>query len=85
MSVASKNEHVLDKPKAKGYFIGFGDSSLDFRLLAWAKQEYRFEVESDLRLKINEEIKKAGIEIPFPQRDLHVRSVDGKVVKDVKR
>jgi potassium-dependent mechanosensitive channel len=84
MSAASSDKNVLDSPEARGYFIGFGDSSLDFRLLAWVPQEERLEVESDLRLKINSEIKKAGIEIPFPQQDLHVKSVDGEVIKNVK-
>ncbi len=84
LTASEKNESIHKKPESSAYFIGFGDSSLDFRLLAWTGLEHRLEVESALRLEINNEIKKAGIEIPFPQTDLHVRSVDGKVIRDVK-
>ena len=69
-------EHPLvDKtPPPKAYFTAFGDSSLDFRLLAWTHIDHRLVVESDLNGSINKALKKAGIEIPFPQRDLHIRS-----------
>ena len=61
-------------PTPKAYFTGFGDSSLDFRLLAWTHIDQRLAVESDLNGSINKALKKAGIEIPFPQRDLHIRT-----------
>jgi small-conductance mechanosensitive channel len=72
--VAVTHKRVDKKPKPKGYFIGFGDSSLDFRLLAWANIDVRLEVESELNIAINSRLKEEGIEIPFPQRDLHIRS-----------
>jgi potassium efflux system protein len=56
------------------FFTGFGESSLDFRLLAWTDIDDRLPVESELNVAINRKLKEAGIEIPFPQRDLHVRS-----------
>jgi len=58
----------------RAFFIGFGDSSLDFRLLAWVDIEDKLDTESDLNVSINARLKEAGIEIPFPQRDLHIRS-----------
>jgi small-conductance mechanosensitive channel len=57
-------------------FIGFGDSSLDFRLLAWTNIENRLSTESEIHIQINKKLAEAGIEIPFPQRDLHIRSDD---------
>jgi small-conductance mechanosensitive channel len=56
--------------------VGFGDSSLDFRLLAWVGVESFLELGSRLNLAVHDGLKRAGIEIPFPQRDLHLRSVD---------
>lgn len=74
--VAGENELVLDEPKPLPLMIGFGDSSLNFRLLCWAKIEDRFEVVSRLHVDLCEALEEAGITIPFPQRDLHVRSVE---------
>ncbi|MBN2699323.1 MAG: mechanosensitive ion channel [Bacteroidales bacterium] len=71
---ASENEYVSEDPPPRAYFVGFGESSLDFRLLAWSDIEHRLQVESDLAVAINRKINEAGIEIPFPQVDLHVRS-----------
>ena len=72
--VAESDDRVSIQPAPKAYFIGFGDSSLDFRLLAWTDIDHRLTVESELAVGINNALKEAGIEIPFPQRDLHIRS-----------
>ena len=53
-------------------FISFGDSSLDFELLAWIPDAFqRFDVTSDLHFMIWGKFKKYNIRIPFPQRDVH--------------
>jgi len=57
--------------------LRFGESSLDFRLRCWVRMEDWVSVASDLHVSINRELKTAGITIPFPQRDLHVRSGAG--------
>ena len=57
--------------------IGFGESSLDFRLRRWARMADWVDVASDLRIAINREPKEAGIEIPFPQRKLQIRTTTG--------
>ncbi|MEA3461151.1 MAG: mechanosensitive ion channel, partial [Bacteroidota bacterium] len=72
--IAAEHEGVRQKPGPKGYFIEFGDSSLNFRLLAWAHLDNRLEVESEINVLINRRLAEAGIEIPFPQTDLHIRS-----------
>jgi small-conductance mechanosensitive channel len=76
--VANAHQRVDRYPDPRAYFIGFGDSSLDFRLLAWTDIDHRLEVESQINVTINSKLKEAGIEIPFPQRDLHIRSDDAK-------
>jgi small-conductance mechanosensitive channel len=58
-------------------FRSFGDSSLDFELRVWvADVDTRLQVASDLHQDIDRRFRLAGIAIPFPQRDLHVRSVE---------
>ena len=77
-SVAEEHEKVRKTPAPSSYFLGFGDSSLDFRMLAWTNIDGRLTVESQINVAINNRLKDAGIEIPFPQRDLHIRSDDTK-------
>ena len=76
--VAANHELVNKNPEPRAYFIEFGDSSLNFRLLAWVNMDHRLEVESEINVLINKRLKEEGIEIPFPQRDLHIRSDDTK-------
>ncbi len=75
--VAEENERVAEWPEPQVLFLAFGESSLDFELRAWIRDvDDRLAVLSDLHLAIDREFRKAGVEIPFPQRDLHLRSVD---------
>ena len=74
LEVAHENGNVWKEPPPRAYFINFGESSLDFRLLAWCHIDNRLETESALLVEINRRLKEAGIEIPFPQRDIHLRS-----------
>lgn len=58
-------------------FAGFGDSSLDFIMLFYSAETFRIEnVTSDLRFEVFKQFRKQGVEIPFPQRDLHFKSSD---------
>jgi len=76
--LASAHSEVLKDPGPIAFFMGFGESSLDFSLRVWvANFESGFQVRSDLAVAINAALEEAGIEIPFPQRDLHIRSVTG--------
>lgn len=72
--LAREHPHVNQDHPPKAYFTSFGDSALEFRLLAWTTIDERLSVESDLNGAINKALKKASIEIPFPQRDIHIRS-----------
>jgi len=69
--------HVLPEPKPSVQFLGFGESSLDFRLLVWTDRPRRHpQIRSDINYRIWRLFKEAGIEIPFPQRDLNLRGAD---------
>lgn len=62
------------------WLIGFGDSSLDFELVVWLSPEAvkrPSTVHAAYCWAIDDALRSAGIEIPFPQRDLHVRSLFG--------
>jgi potassium efflux system protein len=66
---------VLDEPPPHVYFMGFGDSSLDFKLYVHSRQlADRFPLMHAVHEAILKALREHDIEIPFPQRDLHVRS-----------
>ena len=68
---------VLTEPEPEVFFKGFGDSSLDFELQFWVMQESNaVKINSEVALAAMRLLDDAGIEIPFPQRDLRLRSVD---------
>jgi small-conductance mechanosensitive channel len=68
---------VMKSPDPQVLFRSFGDSSLNFELRAWMVDvDNRLQIVSDLHQEIDRQFRQAGIEIPFPQRDLHVRSVE---------
>jgi uncharacterized protein YndB with AHSA1/START domain len=71
------NEVITDgrAPAPRALFMGFGDSSLDFELRVRLQRiERRYSVLSDLNFAIDAAFRAEGVEIPFPQRDLHIVS-----------
>ncbi|MBO6716505.1 MAG: mechanosensitive ion channel family protein [Rhizobiaceae bacterium] len=73
--IAEAHETVLKNPAPMAVFTGFGDSSLDFELRFFlADVMSQLAVQNDIRFTIYERFKQEGIEIPYPQRDLHIRS-----------
>jgi potassium efflux system protein len=73
---AEENPLVLRVPAPQVVFTGFGESSLDFRLQVWiADVDSRFQVQTEILQEIDRRFRQLGIEIPFPQRDLHLRTV----------
>jgi len=75
--VVGEDEELLQEPGAIIHFMDFGDSSLDFRVRAWTDNFDDFwSIRSRLAIEINRAIKDAGITVAYPQRDLHLRSVD---------
>jgi small-conductance mechanosensitive channel len=72
--IAKDNELVIDHPAPRVRMRGFGESSLDFELLGWIKYpEQRGLAKHNLLIEIEERFQKEGIQIPFPQRDIHLR------------
>lgn len=78
MKIATDNRVVLADPKPQVLFKSFGDSTLDYELRVFIPSiEHLVSIRHELHMTVIKEFRKAGIEIAFPQRDLHVRSVDG--------
>jgi small-conductance mechanosensitive channel len=77
VETASAHGDVLEHPPPQALFQGFGESSLDFLLRVWTDREYdrTTPIRSDLALAIHRALRDAGIEVPFPQRDLNIASV----------
>jgi small-conductance mechanosensitive channel len=76
MQVVMDEEDVLGDPEPMVIFEEFGDSALQFRIYCWiADFDESFSIRSRLYINVNQALKAAGIEIPFPQRDLHLRSI----------
>jgi small-conductance mechanosensitive channel len=74
-TVAAEHEKVLSEPAPWPLFKEFGDSSLNFEVRFWVLQyEDGMQVASDVTVAVNRALADAGIEIPFPQRDLHLKS-----------
>jgi potassium-dependent mechanosensitive channel len=72
----SAHDAVLTEPTPQALFVGFGDSSLDFELRVWVREiRLRLEVRSVVLTEVERRLAEAKIEIPFPQRDLHLRSI----------
>jgi len=71
-----ENANTLEEPAPSVFLEKFGDNSIDFQLVVWSSEmsarpsRYR----SDLNFAIEQKFREAGIEIAFPQRDLHIRS-----------
>jgi potassium-dependent mechanosensitive channel len=85
------NEHpqvvtggVID-PEPKVMFLGFGDSSLNFELRCYIENiDKRLSTISDINFAIDAAFRENGVEIPFPQRDIHVRNLPDQSQSDTK-
>ena len=76
LKVANESEYVASYPGPSVFFMDFGASSLDFELRCYIQDiNSSLSAKSALRFAIFREMKGAQIEIPFPQQDIHVRSV----------
>ncbi len=73
--VAKEDNAVNMKIKPFVRFLNFGESSLDFEVHFWSKEVWRIEfVKSRMRFAIDKKFRENNVSIPFPQRDLHLRS-----------
>jgi small-conductance mechanosensitive channel len=72
--IAEKHPRVMTNPAPMVLFSDFGASSLDFTLMVWTLLDYGLKTETEIRFEIDRIFAEKNIEIPFPQRDLHIRS-----------
>jgi small-conductance mechanosensitive channel len=77
MGVLNEHPDIMKEPNPQVLFNAMGDSSLDFRMLFWtAKFDDWLRVKSEIVFAVHDILYANNIEIPFPQRDLHIRSMD---------
>ena len=74
-AVAEENQHILKNPKHDVLLVSFGDSSWNMNLRVWIRdpQQHRI-IKSEINKAIVYKFREMNIEIPFPQRDLHIKS-----------
>jgi potassium efflux system protein len=85
VDIANEDSEVLDEPEPTALFLEHGDSSLNFELRCFiGEADRRLNTKSRLNVRINEVLAEKGIEIPFPQRDLHIRN-DGPLSDDLRK
>ncbi len=77
LDVAAAHPALLEDPEPDVLFVGFGDSSIDFTLRAYCRDMVHVPdvLRSEVNFAIWYRLKEAGIEIPFPQRDLHIKNL----------
>ncbi len=76
LECAKEHRNCIADPPPFVLFLNFGDSSLDFDLRFYvARADEMFRTGSEVRFAIVHAFREKGIEIPFPQRDLHVHTV----------
>lgn len=75
LEAARSVERVLNKPEPQVHFSGFGDSSIDLQIRVWIdKPRDHTTITSDVNFAVERAFREHNIEIPFPQRDLHLRT-----------
>jgi len=73
--IANENELTVKQPAPRARMRTFADSSINFELLAWIRlPEQRGLVQHQILMEIDRRFREEGIHIPFPQRDIHIRS-----------
>lgn len=80
LEAADKTPRVLKLPKPDVVFRDFGDNALIMVLRLWTRVEYFISVESTVRFEIDRLFRERKIEISFPQRDLHIRSLNPDII-----
>jgi potassium efflux system protein len=86
VQVAESHPGVLRERPPAAFFLGFGESALNFELRFWsADQATWFQLKSEVAAAVAKALHEANIFIPFPQRDLHVRSVGASMEETLAR
>lgn len=80
LAIPDRIPNVLKYPRPVVLFTNFGDSSLDFQLRVWTDIDNMLTVDTNIRFEINRRFRENGIQIPFPQRDVHLKSPPSGIV-----
>lgn len=85
LEVIAQNHGVLTNPEPYILFEGFGDSSLNFNVLVWTSEHIDRPkiLRSELYYEIFAQFKEHNVQIPFPQRDIHLKSGFEKTVEKI--
>jgi len=83
-SCAYECKDVLKTPPPISLFSDFGESSLNFRLRFWVHYELGLKAKSDVSIIIYNRFKELGVQIPFPQQDIHIKHLPSSIEKDSK-
>lgn len=74
LAVADRNPRCLEEPGPQIFFLGLGESSLNFQFSVWAKRENYLAIKNSIQQEVKEAFDAEGIEIPFPHRSLYAGS-----------
>ncbi len=85
LQAAAETPRVIKFPKPACLLKSFGDSTVDLEVRIWVRDPMNgcANVKSQVMLNIWEKFHKEGIEIPYPQRDLHLRSIDSELAEQL--
>ena len=94
LGLADRHPLCLEEPRPIVYFAGFGESSIDLKLLVWTRRENYLELWNSLHEQIKLEFDRNAVEIPFPNRTIHpaaltepfpIKIIAGTVREETKR
>lgn len=78
-----ENPHISSKPKPFVRLTEFGESALQFEMIFWSKDMFTINnVKSDLRRAVYRKLSEQGLNIPYPQRDIHIRTAPSDKIVD---
>ncbi|NOX45957.1 MAG: mechanosensitive ion channel [Chlorobi bacterium] len=81
--IANDHPSVIKNPGPWATFEGFGENALKFKVRFWVSLDIGLTVKSEVAMNIYDAFGEAGIQIPFPQQDLHIKSFDPTVQKTI--
>lgn len=80
--ILKEHKEIFENPKPIVLFSELGESSLDFRLLFWTSSDKWLQIRSEIIFNTFDLLKENNIEIPFPQRDLHIKNFEQQLKID---
>jgi small-conductance mechanosensitive channel len=78
---AEDHPEVLKKPAPWALFDGFGESSLNFSIYFWVSYDRGLSIQSEIAMAIYDALAIAQINIPFPQQDLHIKTIERDIAE----